>query len=70
MVSLQPGEAFTGKIVFEVREDFELAKLSVEPHMFKKGFEIVPISKLIYKDNYEINHEGRQISLDKATKKD
>lgn len=36
----------------------------------KKGFEIVPISKLIYKDNYEINHEGRQISLDKATKKD
>jgi len=36
----------------------------------KKGFEIVPISKLIYKDNYEINHEGRQISLDKETKKD
>ncbi len=45
LVSLQPGETFTGKIVFEVKEDFEFAKLSVEPHMFKKGFVIVPHSK-------------------------
>ena len=26
-----------------------------------KGYELVPISELIYKDNYKINHEGRQI---------
>ena len=25
-----------------------------------KGYEIVPISQLIYKDNYEMDHEGRQ----------
>lgn len=25
------------------------------------GYNLVPISKLIYKDNYTINHEGRQI---------
>lgn len=25
-----------------------------------KGFELVPISQLIYKDNYEMDHEGRQ----------
>ncbi len=25
-----------------------------------KGYEIVPISELIYKDNYSLNHEGRQ----------
>ena len=29
-----------------------------------KGYEFVPISQLIYKDNYHLNHEGRQI-LDK-----
>lgn len=28
----------------------------------KKGFEIVPISQLIYKDHYHLNDEGRQIS--------
>jgi polysaccharide deacetylase family sporulation protein PdaB len=26
-----------------------------------KGYELVPISELIYTENYEINHEGRQI---------
>ncbi len=26
----------------------------------KKGYTIVPISELIYKDNYEMDHEGRQ----------
>lgn len=26
----------------------------------EKGYEIVPISELIYKDNYEMDHEGRQ----------
>ena len=25
-----------------------------------KGYEIVPISELIYKENYEMDHEGRQ----------
>lgn len=27
----------------------------------EKGYEIVPVSELIYKDNYYMNHEGRQI---------
>lgn len=27
-----------------------------------KGYEFVPISQLIYKENYHMNHEGRQIS--------
>lgn len=27
-----------------------------------QGYELVPISQLIYKDNYHLNHEGRQIS--------
>ena len=27
-----------------------------------KGYEFVPISQLIYKDHYHLNHEGRQIS--------
>lgn len=26
----------------------------------EKGFEIVPVSRLIYKQNYEMDHEGRQ----------
>ena len=26
----------------------------------EKGYEIVPISQLIYKENYEMDHEGRQ----------
>lgn len=26
----------------------------------KRGFEIVPVSQLIYRDNYRIDHEGRQ----------
>lgn len=29
----------------------------------QKGYEIVPISQLIYKDGYKINHEGRQIKI-------
>ena len=29
----------------------------------KDGYSLVPISKLIYKDNYKINHEGRQVKL-------
>ncbi len=29
----------------------------------EKGFEFVPISELIIKDNYKIDHEGRQIPL-------
>ena len=28
-----------------------------------KGYEIVPISRLIYTDNYEMDTEGRQHSL-------
>lgn len=28
----------------------------------KEGYEIVPLNELIYHENYEINHEGRQIS--------
>ena len=27
-----------------------------------QGYEFVPISQLIYRDNYHMNHEGRQIS--------
>lgn len=27
----------------------------------EKGFEIVPVSELIHRDNYEMDHEGRQI---------
>lgn len=27
----------------------------------EKGFEIVPVSELILRDNFEINHEGRQV---------
>lgn len=27
----------------------------------EKGYEIVPISELIYRDNFEMDHEGRQI---------
>lgn len=28
----------------------------------EKGYEIVPISKLIYKDNFHIEHDGSQVS--------
>ena len=27
----------------------------------EKGYQIVPISELIYRDNYHLDHEGRQI---------
>lgn len=30
----------------------------------KKGFEIVPISQLIYTGDYEMDHEGRQHPID------
>lgn len=30
----------------------------------EKGYEIVPISELIYKSNYEMDHEGRQFEKD------
>lgn len=33
-----------------------------------KGFEIVPISQLIYMENYEIDTEGRQHSLSSNSK--
>ena len=26
----------------------------------EEGYEVVPLSELIYEDNYTINHEGRQ----------
>lgn len=32
------------------------------PILKEKGFEFVPVSELIYKDNYHIDHEGKQIS--------
>ena len=32
------------------------------PLLKEKGFEFVPVSELIYQDNYHIDHEGKQIS--------
>lgn len=32
----------------------------------EKGYEIVPVSELIYKNNYEIDHEGRQFVTKKG----
>ena len=32
----------------------------------EKGYEIVPISQLIYKENYEMDHEGRQFIKENA----
>lgn len=29
----------------------------------EKGYEIVPVSEIIYTDNYEINHAGEQIKV-------
>lgn len=34
----------------------------------KKGFEIVPISQLIYTGDYEMDHEGRQHPIGNAVK--
>lgn len=28
------------------------------------GYEIIPVSEMIYNQNYEMNHEGRQIPLE------
>ena len=33
----------------------------------EKGYEIVPISKLIYTKNYQMDHEGRQFSVGERT---
>lgn len=30
-----------------------------------EGYDIVPLDELVYFDNYEINHEGRQINKEK-----
>lgn len=27
----------------------------------EEGYEVVPLSELIYEDNYTINHEGKQV---------
>ena len=32
------------------------------PALKEKGFEFVPVSELIYQENYHIDHEGKQIS--------
>ena len=32
------------------------------PQLKEKGFSFVPVSELIYKENYHIDHEGKQIS--------
>jgi hypothetical protein len=29
--------------------------------LIRNGYEIVPVSELIYKDNYEMDHTGMQI---------
>lgn len=29
----------------------------------EEGYEIVPLTELVYEENYKINHEGRQIKL-------
>ena len=43
----------------------DLAKIFVSNDNFlnQKDYTADAISKLIYKDNYKINHEGRQIKL-------
>ena len=33
----------------------------IESVLQEKGFEIVPISQLIHRENFEMDHEGRQI---------
>ena len=33
-----------------------------------KGYELVPISKLIYKKNYQMDHEGRQFVVGEEEK--
>ena len=35
----------------------------------EKGYEIVPISKLIYTKNYQKDHEGRQFSVGEMNRK-
>ena len=36
-------------------------KEAVIAHLKEKGYEIVPVSQLIYTDNYHIDSEGKQI---------
>ena len=33
----------------------------------KDGYKIVPISKLIYKDNYTIDHAGKQFGIQNSS---
>ena len=33
-----------------------------------KGYQIVPISEVIYRDNYKIDHKGTQIKIDETKK--
>ena len=33
---------------------------AIKNELIKKGYEIVPISELIYKENYEMDTQGRQ----------
>ena len=32
------------------------------PLLKEKGFSFIPVSELIYQENYHIDHEGKQIS--------
>ena len=36
---------------------------SIIKGLMEKGYEIVPISKLIYTKNYQMDHEGRQFEV-------
>jgi len=36
-------------------------------NLIERGYKIVPISELIYKDNFYVNHEGKQILKTKET---
>lgn len=54
-----------GSIVL-FHNDAEFTPQALDPiikGLKEKGFEIVPISELIHKDDFEMNHEGRQILI-------
>jgi len=36
---------------------------SILDHLLAEGYQIIPVSELIYKDNYRIDHTGKQIKL-------
>ena len=57
-----------------VYEGYEIEKIALNSngeqllnYVDGKGYEFVPISQLIYKEQYYINHEGRQIPEDNAS---